>query len=176
MTLYQPFISALYWNRASTYTRPLTSKSPNSQVILEFLISWQVVNYLQSHTLSISNNYLLAFISNFICKSLAIIYKLVIIFQGWCVIVTTPINKDLQLPLHPISIRFSRSTLEHKPHTFIHTHLRRTHSHLLIYLFSDTLLTHVLNWASKLFVLQVPPLVFLIKATLSSTCEVKSSP
>ena len=56
--------------------------------ILPSFVSWQIFNYLQGYTLSVSNNYLLAFvsklyiISNFIYKLSTIIYKLVIISKG----------------------------------------------------------------------------------------------
>jgi len=84
------------WNR-STNTRPLAAKLPNKQVIFNLLlfdifhllISWQVINYLQSHTLSTRYNYLLDFItklyfiSNIIYKLPAIIYKSIIICKGY---------------------------------------------------------------------------------------------
>ena len=44
---------------------------------------------------------------------LAIIYKSVIICKGCYVTVTAPINKDLQLPLHTISIKFPRTFFIH---------------------------------------------------------------
>jgi len=77
-----------------------------------------------SYTLSISYNYLLV-----------IIYKLVTICMGCYTTVTTLTNKDSQLSLYYISIKF----------------------HLTLFILTHTLLTHVLTWASKSFIFKVPP-------------------
>jgi len=84
-----------------------------------------------SITLSISYFYLLA-----------IIYKLVIICKGYYVTVTAPANKDPQLPLHTISIRFPHtlSTHIHTLYVIEHTHLF-TNSYILSYSLTHTYLS-----------------------------------
>lgn len=131
---HQPFMSAL----SQEHGHPtLSCRAPQS------------TDYLQGYTLYVSNNYLLVFflisklyiISNFIYKLLAIIYKVVIICKGCNNLyqqgpaTPSPRNK-YQVP-STLSTHFTL-TLHIQAYTtltFIRTHLRRTHSHLFIYLF-----------------------------------------
>ena len=122
----------------------------NYSNILSFFISWQVFNYIQGYTLSISNNQLLAFISklyitsNVIYKPPAIIYKPIIICKGCYVTVTNPINKDLQIPLHTIHTKCSLLSQDTYAHNS-NTHIKHIHILTNSCIFILTILTHILN-------------------------------
>ena len=119
---------------------------------MNIFIYWQIINYLQSHTLSTRYNYLLAiiyklqFISN-------IIYNLRLLFISQKLsaktITTIPTNKDPQLRSIPINTRFHQIL-----YTIIHTLQYTSNKSLCVSLslelylsiyFLD-LLTHVLSW------------------------------
>ena len=85
-------------------------------------------------------SYVTLFISHFYL--LAIIYKLIIICNDCYVTVTTPINKDLQLPLYTISTRFPRIL---DTHSCVLPRHANAYIHLLTNLCVLILLTYILT-------------------------------
>ena len=105
-------------------------------IYCNLFISWQVVNYLQSHTLSIRYNYLLAIISRqYISLTLSISYRLLFTSQQLSPkAITAPTNKDPQLHSTTINTRFHRTL--NTPRTHMHTCL---HTYVFI-------LSLILSW------------------------------